>query len=54
MELILERGEDDVLILEGFFVDRSGIVFFVFFFGDLYFFKGVEGGKDRVFGVEGI
>lgn len=54
MELTSERGEDDVPTLEGFPVDRSGTVFLVLLLGDPHLLKGVEGGKDRAPGVEGI
>lgn len=54
VELTSERGEDDVPTLEGFPVDRSGTVFFIFLLGDPHLLKGVQGGKDGAPEVEGI
>lgn len=51
MELTSERG-GDVAILEGFPVDGSGTIFFIFLLRDPHLLKGVQGSKDRTSGVE--
>lgn len=51
VELTSERG-GDVATLEGFPVDGSGTIFFIFLLGDPHLLKGIQGGKDRASAVE--
>lgn len=53
VELTSERG-GDVATLEGFPVDGSGTIFFIFLLRDPHLLKGVQGSKDRTSNPCGI